>query len=123
MHGLGITVLALIVLTIISAVVLAIKLSKQTEPFYDITPYELHWDTFKCLDSECVKKNSYECYKWCDHWPEFGGAENCRLRCSDYADEMMDSIKFQNYTWGRMLPRFDKVSILKDDNEMALMKN
>jgi hypothetical protein len=94
-----------------------------TESFYDITPYEAHWDIFKCLDPECVKKKSYDCYKWCDNWDEKGGSENCRLRCSDYADEQFDYLKFNDYTFNYLLPKFDKVTILKDDNEVPKLKN
>ena len=94
----------------------------QREHFYDMAPYELHWDTFKCLDGDCVKKASYECYKWCDNWDEPGGSENCKMRCADYGDEMFDSLKFQNYTFGGILPKFDKVTLLKDRNDYVLTR-
>lgn len=86
------------------------------EGYYDITPYEKHWDIFKCLDGPCVRKTGYECYKWCNNWDESGGSENCKMRCADYADEMFDSIKFQDYTWSYLLPKFSQYTLLKDIN-------
>jgi hypothetical protein len=92
---------------------------KLVEGYYDITPYEAHWDIFKCLDPKCVKEKSYKCYKWCDNWEEPGGSENCKMRCADYADEQFDSLKLNNYTFNYLLPRFDKVTILKDRNDVV----
>ena len=99
--------------------------NNQIEPFWDITPYEKHWKTFKCLGPECVKKTSYDCYKWCDYWDALakdehgeavegkeGGAENCRLRCADFADQQFDYLKWQDYTWNYLNPKFKEVSLL-----------
>ncbi len=82
---------------------------RPIEPYYDIAPYSLHWNMFKCAKPECVVRESYDCYKWCNDWETsksrtgeeagtFGAAENCRMRCLDYADEMFDSLKYQKYT-------------------------
>jgi hypothetical protein len=107
----------LIILLILIAVILLYKDNVTIEGYYDITPYEAHWNIFKCLDPKCIKDRSYKCYKWCNNWSEPGGQENCRLRCADYADEMFNSLKFQNYTWNYLNPRFRDVSLLntKDD--------
>lgn len=111
----------IIVIIIMSIVVILIllKQTSQKEHYYDLTPYNLHWDIFKCLDADCVIKKSYICYKWCDNWDEPGGSENCRTRCADYADEMFDSLKFQDYTFSYLLPRFKKVSILTDRDDIV----
>ena len=98
---------------------------RNIEPFWDITPYEKHWDLFKCLDPECAIDKSYKCNKWCDYWEALGksekgnavqgkegGAENCRLRCSDYADQQFDYLKWQDYTWNYLNPKFKEVSLL-----------
>lgn len=124
MNLLGVSVISLIIVLIIIGIALFIRINKeylqeQTEGFYDIAPIDLHWNIFKCLDPKCVKEKSYECYKWCDNWIEPGGAENCRLRCGDYADEMFDSLKMQNYTFNYLLPRFDKVTLLKDRDDIV----
>ena len=125
MKLLGVLVVSLITVLIIIGIALFIRINKeylqeqQTEGFYDIAPAELHWNIFKCLDPKCIKEKSYECYKWCDNWEEPGGAENCRLRCGDYADEMFDSLKFQNYTFNYLLPRFDAVTLLKDRDDIV----
>ena len=84
------------------------------ENYYDITPYNVHWAIFKCLDGDCVKKKSYECYNWCNNWPEAGASENCKMRCMDYADQMFDSLKTQNYTWINLLPEFSKYTLLNE---------
>ena len=124
---LNVILLSAIFLSTISCIILAIRYKKSTEvlteSFYDIAPYDLHWNIFKCLDPECVKKTSYECYKWCDNWEENAAAENCRVKCSDYADEQFDSLKFNDYTFNYLLPKFNKVTILKDDNEVPKLKN
>jgi len=126
---------SLSVIVIIISITLIIKYNKSVKPsnlsnsfvltsdkvehYYDITPYEAHWNIFKCLDQECIRKKGYECYEWCKNWEESGGSENCKMRCADYADEMFDSLKYQNYTWNYLLPRFDKVSILKDRDDIV----
>ena len=99
--------------------------NNHIEPFWDITPYEKHWKIFKCLDPECAISKSYQCNKWCDYWEALakyekgegvegkeGGAENCRLRCSDYADQQFDYLKWQDYTWNYLNPKFKEVSLL-----------
>lgn len=124
---LNIILLSAIFLLVVSGIILFMRYKKSyhidAEGFYDITPYEAHWDIFKCLDPECVKKKSYDCYKWCDNVDEPAASENCRLRCADYADEQFDSLKFNDYTFNYLLPKFDKVTILKDDNEIPKLKN
>ena len=122
MNILNLIITASCVVLILICVALFIRI------YYDITPYEAHWDIFKCLDPQCVKDKSYKCYKWCDNINGSGisstsgtdgAAENCRLRCADYADEMFDSLKFQNYTWNYLLSRFDKVTLLKDRDDIV----
>lgn len=103
-----------IYLIIISLILTVIFWPERREHFWDLAPYNLHWDIFKCLDGDCVRKKSYECNQWCDNWDEPGGSTNCKMRCLDYADQMYDSLKFQDHTWNYLLPRFDKVSILED---------
>ncbi len=76
------------------------------EGFYDLVPYDLNWDMFKCLDPWCIKNKSYTCYNYCDNIKELGAQENCRMRCLDYADQTFDSLKFQNYTFNSALTRF-----------------
>ena len=71
---------------------------------------------FSCYDTDCIKKNSYECYKWCDNWGEPGGRENCRMRCMDYADQMFDQIKFMDYRFHRLLPKFKQYSLLNSND-------
>ena len=92
---------------------------KKIEPYWDITPYKYHWNIFKCLDMDCIKKRSYICNRWCDSWAELGGSENCRLRCTDYADQQADYIKFNNYTWGKTLPKFSQYALHEKVDNMS----
>ena len=99
----------LIYIVIILLLVYIINKNKQQiEHYWDITPYPLHYDIFKCLDMRCVRATSYKCNRWCDKWPESGGRENCRLRCMDYADQQADYIKFNTYNFYKILPKFKK---------------
>ena len=84
------------------------------EGYHDITPYEYHWDMFKCYDMDCLKDQSFKCYRWCDNWPEDGGRHNCRLRCLDYADMFAYDVKLNDYTFGGVQPRLEEHSILRD---------
>jgi hypothetical protein len=80
--------------------------NNSIEGYYDITPYDFHWNMFKCLDMECLKDKSLKCYNHCNHWGESGGRHNCRLRCLDYADQYASQLKLNNILWNRILPKF-----------------
>lgn len=100
---------------IISIIIIFILLNlPKQEHFWDMAPYKLHWDTFKCLDSNCARKKSYDCYKWCLNIPEGAAKDNCQMRCSDYADQQYTSLKFNNYTFNALLPRFKHVALWND---------
>ena len=88
--------------------------NQTIEHYWDITPYKYHWNIFKCLDGDCIRDESKKCYRWCDKWAEPGAQENCRYRCLDYADLMYDQYKFNNYTFDRVLPKFEEWSILRN---------
>ncbi len=96
----------IIIIIIIYLICLAYSSKYKIEPYYDITPYNFHWNIFKCLDVDCLKKKSKECYDWCNNWSELGGRHNCRMRCLDYADIQASQLKFNNYFWNRELPKF-----------------
>lgn len=79
---------------------------EKVEGYYDITPYDYHWDMFKCLDMDCLKNKTKKCYDWCENWGETGGRHNCRMRCLDFADEFATQLKYNNVLWNRILPKF-----------------
>lgn len=102
-----------IVIIIISIVLMYMLLKKdEIEPYYDVLPYKYHWNIFKCLTPECIKKEGYKCYKECDTIPELGAGENCRMRCMDYSDQQFDQIKFQDYRFHGLLPSFYNYTLL-----------
>jgi hypothetical protein len=109
-----IIIILVITLLILLVFIYFLVFSKKEsiEHFYDITPYQFHWDIFKCLDAECIRNKSYECYNWCYNIEEPGAKENCKMRCSDYADEQTDNLKLQHYQWNYLNPRFEHVSLL-----------
>ena len=118
------------------------KKNNNMEHFYDILPYKYHWNIFECLTMDCIRKESYLCYKACDDIPvlhydsyekngtspklkkdsepsidisgTIGEKERCRKRCMDYADMQADNIKYNDYQWSISLPRFKYYSLLKD---------
>jgi len=94
--------------------------STQIESFYDVTPYYYHWNMFKCLDNDCVKDESFKCYRWCDKWAELGGKHNCRLRCLDYADIMIMQLRSNHYNFNKILPKFEENSILQNSDYTLL---
>lgn len=106
----------LILLVILPAIIILLladnKDKKSIENYYDITPYDYHWDIYKCYDMECAKEKGLRCYKWCNKWKEPGAQHNCRVKCLDYGDVQSDYLKFNNYTWNSLLPHFNKVSLL-----------
>lgn len=122
----GFIELLIITMIILTVLVFSIMMSKigikLMEPFYDITPYEAHWDIFKCLTPQCVRSKGYECYKWCDKIDEPGARENCRMRCADYSDEQFDYWKFQKYNWDIINPEFSRYSILEDTNDFVMTR-
>jgi hypothetical protein len=87
----------------------------QYEHFYNYTPYSYHWDIFKCLSGPCVRKKGRECYDWCtDNLVDEGNQEQCRTECLNYSDLMYQELKLDNYTFDRLLPRFEQVSLLNN---------
>lgn len=74
-------------------------LSDNREHYYDITPYNLHWNVFKCLNGTCAIKKSYDCFKYCDYIKESGAMQQCKVSCLNVGDEMFDYLKYQNYNW------------------------
>ena len=81
------------IIIIIIIIFFVYKQNNQVEHYWDLAPYELSWDTFKCLDSNCARKVSYDCYNWCNNIGEPGAQANCQMRCSDYADQQFTSLK------------------------------
>jgi len=106
----------LLILLIVLLIPLTIKNNtKNTEHYYDITPYSYHWNLFKCYDMDCVNKKGLACYKWCNKWAESGGKHNCRIKCLDFGDIQSDNLKYNNYTWNSLLPHFSKISLLSNN--------
>ena len=47
---------AITVITVITLIIGFIFLRKnKIEGYYDITPYDYHWDIFKCYTIDCIK--------------------------------------------------------------------
>lgn len=114
-----IIIIALLIVTILIICMMNGNVFITQEHFWDITPYNKHWEIFKCLDPQCIKDTSYQCYKFCDHISEEGASRNCRMRCLDYADQQFDYLKFQDYTWNYLNPRFKQVTVLGPMNVYA----
>lgn len=93
------------------------------EGYADIAPYGLHWDIFKCLDMNCVQEKGYKCHEWCNMWAEPGAQQNCRMRCEDFSDIQAEQLKFMDYRWNYLLPKFKLYSLLNDDKYVMDRKN
>jgi len=92
------------------------------ENFWDIVPYKYSYNMFKCFDSDCLLRNSYICYKYCDVISEPGAKGRCRQRCSDYADIQADVLKFNNYNWNIILPKWSKYALFnKKDPDVFIL--
>lgn len=106
------------ILTCIIIIIIILTLYKfsnhSIEHYWDLAPYDLHWDIFKCNDSNCARKVSYDCYKWCENIGEPGAMINCQQRCSDYADQQYTSLKLNNRNFNSLLPRFNYVALWND---------
>lgn len=92
-----------------------LKSVDQIENYYDMTPYDLHWNIFKCYTPQCVKDEARKCYNWCDG--RTYSKQHCRIRCLDYADQYIEQLKFNNYTFNRILPKFKYFALHKKCNE------
>jgi hypothetical protein len=97
------------------------------EGFWDVLPYDYHWNMFKCLDMECLKKQTKICHDACseikkkdkfvfsdDQDAKVSTRENCKMRCMDFADQYSEQLKLNNILWNRILPNFDKVALYKN---------
>lgn len=104
------------ILLIIILVYLSLKINK-IEGYYDIVPYKYNWNIFKCFDPECVKRESYKCYKYCDYIQDEKAAEYCRLTCADNGDIQFHDVKRGWIQFNYLFPKFKDVSILNDKNQ------
>ena len=111
-----IKIIAIIVLLIMMYLIF---FKKSYETFYNITPYNLHWDIYKCLEGDCVVKESYKCYEYCRNIAEDGARQQCEIECLDIGDEVYDFLKYQNYNWPLLKANkyFKNYSILNDTND------
>ena len=85
---------------------------QNIEPFWDLVPYNLHWDIFSCYTEDCLKKKSYDCYKYCAKLDELGGKQNCMMRCEDYTDQKYEQIRLQDRLWNFRLGNLKKYSLI-----------
>lgn len=104
-----------ILLALILILILVLNKNK-VEHFWDIIPYDLVSNVYKCNSLECIKDESYKCYRWCDRWKEPGGQNNCRKSCLDFADIMTLNDRYNNYTFGNTRGKFDEYSLLANNN-------
>lgn len=116
--------LYLIITTLIIAFCFCYLLYKKQniEGFADVVPYYLHWNIFRCYSEDCVRQEGKKCYQWCHRWGEPGATNNCRMRCFDYADQMMDQLKFNDYTFYNRLPHFLGDSLLNDTDDYVMTR-
>lgn len=106
--------MTLLIILIIIILFILFYNHNQVEHYWDIAPYDLHWDIFKCTDSNCARKKSYDCYEWCNNIADEKAKDNCQMRCSDYADQQYTSLKLNNYLFNSLLPRFKYVALWND---------
>lgn len=109
MHN-GILIVGLILVLIIGWICWNKVNEKKVEGYYDVQPYEYHWDIFKCYDYPCVLDKSYKCYKACNKMDEEGAQHNCRQRCLDYADIQIEQLRLPNRDFNYLLPTFEQYS-------------
>ena len=96
---------ALILVLIILIIYLSCEKKKHTEHYYDIAPYSNYYDIYKCFDDECLRDKTMKCYNWCDNIEEPGASEACRINCLDASDEQVVQLKYNNYTFNRVLTK------------------
>lgn len=114
-----ITVLITLLIVVIIITVYYKKYNRVEEHFYDITPYRFRWNISKCNSTPCVMKEGYKCFLWCNNWKEPAAQEACRTTCLDDTDQQMDILKWNNYTWNYLQPRFNAVAGWRYDNDYA----
>lgn len=112
-----IIVLILIILYILLLIYTSRVEPTNTEHFWNIIPYQYHWDIFKCLDKECLYKKGKACFDWCNNIREDNAAQQCRIGCSDTVDQFNQSLLFDYYTFNVLLPKFKKVSLYNKNGD------
>ena len=90
------------IVIIIILIVIVVMWMSRVEHYYNITPYKLHWDMYKCLSYDCITKRSHKCYEYCQNLKE-RERKLCEIECLNEGDRLFDSIKWQDYTWGKRL--------------------
>jgi hypothetical protein len=115
-------ILIILIILILITIYKLFKKKDVVEGYYDIIPYNYHWNIFKCLTTPCIEKKSFECFRWCDNWEEEGAKNNCRMRCADYADIQTESLKYNDYTFKDILPVFNTYSLLNNDADWDKFK-
>lgn len=84
------------------------------EHYWDLGPYQLYYNIYRCHNTDCVIDEGVKCYDWCDKWIELGGSEKCKMNCLNASDYMMDNIKYNYAIWNRLLGKFDEYSLLDE---------
>lgn len=108
-------ILLLVIMVAIIIIYFLYEKKQNVEHYYDLVPYDYVWDIYKCYNGNCIRKKGKNCYDWCKNWPEPGGKGNCRLVCLDDSDIMYQYLKFNDYNFNKMFPRFKEFSLLNDD--------
>lgn len=115
----------LIILIILIIILIYFLIKNRYETYYDVLPYKYDWDIYKCLDMDCVKQKSLDCFNACETLEQNklttrdGTIEQCQMACMNHGDLQADVLKWDNYTWNSLLPKFSKVSLLNKNADWA----
>lgn len=107
-------IVCIVIIICIIIYIIPLLFNKNVETYYDITPYERHWDIFSCYNNKCTRDNAFKCFKWCDIYTKMNEKEGCRKNCADYADQYYVSLKYNNYNFNNALPHLKKYSLLNE---------
>jgi len=107
-----ITMIAIFILIVLFIIIIfKSKNNNVIERYNNHLPYDFHWNIYKCLNQDCVKKNAFECYRTCEN--KFkkklydGIYLRCKKNCLDHADMQFNHLKYNNYIFNDSLLFFD----------------
>jgi len=97
---------------IVIAVLASLCFYEPVEHYWDIAPYDLYWDIYKCFDEKCIRQKSYDCYLWCNNIREAGAKGQCQINCADAGDIQYQNLKLGYHDFNYLLPNFYNYSLL-----------
>lgn len=111
----------IIIIILVLLILILFYNSSHLEHYADLIPYGYFWRISKCYDLDCVKKESYRCYQYCNNIDEQGAQQNCRMKCMDFSQIQNMALREPNRDFNYLLPQFQKISLASKNSDYFLL--